>query len=143
MQKHRVVVEMSSSSITPCQVSCGASSGLIHPSTPSVHETVTLRGCQKSPWVTDYQRLCPCLRSHSIPPVKVQYPPVLWIYQSHDGNLRSWGHNLVFWFSGLRWRRLNTNQGSDLPWSFIKRCPLSGSRVAWSWSHPSGIRAEL
>lgn len=28
---------------------------------------------------------------HSIPSVKVQYPPLLWIYQRRHGNLRSWG----------------------------------------------------
>ena len=100
----------------------------------------------KSASVTDYLRRCPArfsLCSHSIPSVKVQYPPTLCIYQSHNGNLHSGGQTLVFWFSGLRWRRSNTNQRSDLPWSFIKQCPLLGSRVVCSPSFPSGIRREL
>lgn len=100
----------------------------------------------KSTTVTDYLRHCPArfsLHSHPIPSVKVQYPPTLCIYQSHNGNLHSGGQTLAFWFSTLRWRRLNTNQRSDLPWSFIKQHPLLGSRVACSQSLPLRIRREL
>lgn len=41
-----------------------------------------------------------------------------------------------FQFSALGWKRLNTNQGSDPAWSFIKGRPLRRSRVAWSLLHP-------
>ena len=81
--------------------------------------------------------------SLSFPPEKVQNPPALCIYQSHRGNLHSRGQTLVFWLSALGWRRLNTNQKSDLPCSFIKQRPLLGSRVVCSLSLPSGIWREL
>lgn len=101
-----------------------------HPSSISIVHTCDhdLRACQReNPSVTYYLWRCPTpfsLRLHSIPAVKVQDPAMWCIYQSHCGNSHSGGHELASWLSGLRWRRLNTNQRSDLPWSFIKRCPL-------------------
>lgn len=52
------------------------------------------------------------------------------ICQSRNGNLHFGGHTLAFWFSDLRWRGFNTNQRSDLYWSFIKRHHLWGSTCA-------------
>lgn len=123
----------------------------LHPSASSLHVTVTPRGCQKKKKKRPLGDILPraasparfSLRLHSIPSVKVEYPPTPCIYQSHHGNLHSGGHGLAFWFSALRWRRLNTNQGSDLLWSFIKRRRLSGSRAACPRPPPSGIGREL
>lgn len=146
---HRVVGEMSS----VCHLQ-------FHHTTPSIavnalrgHSSISiiytydhdLQACQKKAlrWHITCGHARFGLRLHSIPALKVQYPPTLCIYQSHHGNLHSGGHKLAFWFSALRRRRFNTNQRSDLLWSFIKRCRLWGSRVVCSRSLPSGIRREL
>lgn len=109
-----------------------------------LHDTASL---SESQLVTDDpgRRLGPrsSPRSHSIPSVKARCPPTPCIYQSQRVDLHSRGQTLAFWFSALTWRRLNTNQRSDLLWSFIKRRPLSGSRVVCARSLPSGIRREL
>lgn len=107
-----------------------------------------LQGCQKASRWKIIRGNCSAhssLRLLFIPSVKVQYlpHPTLCIYQSHHGNLHSGGQELVFWFSAFRWRRLNTNQRSDIRWSFIKRSPLLGSRVVRSRSLPSGFEREL
>lgn len=115
----------------------------------SVRATATLRGCQKAPSVTYYPRRCPAPASaHACTPSPLRkfgvrrrrvFIKVTMVICTPGGG----GRMLAFWFSALRWRRLNTNQRSDLAWSFIKRRPVSGSRVAHSRSHPRGIRREL
>lgn len=127
------------------------SPAVLHPSASSRHVTVTLRACQKSlRWqITRGTALAAsayaCTPSpqwkFSICQRRVSINVALVIYTL--GGWGGGGQKPRVRFSALRWRRLNTNQRSDLSWSFIKRCPRSGSRVVSSRSLPVGIRREL